>query len=112
MKCSVGSGKINDQLRVWREVPFLSSSFSPSLPSPQKADHPLSAWPPQVADHLVPNQVLGFFEFQGKREGGSFLFSKICKSSYRRRFKGELKMRRLSPSRLATFATCNPADHK
>jgi hypothetical protein len=40
-----------------------------------------------MADHLVPNQVLGFFEFQGERERGSFLFSKACKSLYRRRFK-------------------------
>jgi hypothetical protein len=40
-----------------------------------------------VADHLVPNQVLGFFEFQGERERGRFLFSKACGSLYRRRFK-------------------------
>jgi len=34
-----------------------------------------------------PNQVLGFFEFFREREkGGSFLFSKACKSLYRRRF--------------------------
>jgi hypothetical protein len=46
-----------------------------------------SAWSPQVADHQVPNQVLGFFEFFREREGGSFLFSKACKSLYRRRFK-------------------------
>jgi hypothetical protein len=30
----------------------------------------MPAWPPQVADHLVPNHVLGFFEFQGERERG------------------------------------------
>jgi hypothetical protein len=40
-----------------------------------------------VADHLVPNQVLGFFEFFREREGKEFLFSKACKSLYRRRFK-------------------------
>jgi hypothetical protein len=45
-------------------------------------------WPTQVADHhLVPNQVMRAFEFQGKERGGSFLFSKACKSLYRRRFK-------------------------
>jgi hypothetical protein len=33
-------------------------------------------------------RFLGFFEFfRGKRGGGSFLFSKACKSLYRRRFK-------------------------
>ena len=31
-----------------------------------------SAWPPQVADHLVPKQITGFFEFQGERERGKF----------------------------------------
>jgi hypothetical protein len=30
------------------------------------------AWPTQVADHLVPNQVLGFFEFFRERERGKF----------------------------------------
>jgi hypothetical protein len=41
-----------------------------------------------VVDHLIPNQVLGFFEFFRERErGGSFFFSKACKSLYRRRFK-------------------------
>jgi hypothetical protein len=42
---------------------------------------------PQVANHLVPNQVLGFFEFFREREGGRFLLSKACKSLYRRGFK-------------------------
>jgi hypothetical protein len=28
----------------------------------------LSAWPTQVADHLVPNRILRLFEFQGERE--------------------------------------------
>jgi hypothetical protein len=36
---------------------------------------------------IQSNQVLGFFEFQGERERGSFLFSKACKSLCRRRFK-------------------------
>jgi hypothetical protein len=48
---------------------------------------PHSACPTHVADHLVPNQVLGFFEFFRERERGRFLFSKACKSLYRRRFK-------------------------
>jgi hypothetical protein len=37
-----------------------------SFPLPKAA----SAWPTQVADHLVPNQVLGFFEFFRERERG------------------------------------------
>jgi hypothetical protein len=41
----------------------------------------------QVADHLIPNQVLGFFEFFRERERGKFSVFKICKSLYRRRFK-------------------------
>jgi hypothetical protein len=46
-------------------------SLSPiSFPQSRKIQH--SAWLPQVADHLVPNQVLGFFEFFRKRERGSF----------------------------------------
>src|SRR5689334_12713815 len=39
------------------------------LSFPQK---PSSVWPPQVADHLIPNQVLGFFEFFRERERGKF----------------------------------------
>jgi hypothetical protein len=39
-----------------------------------------------MVDHPVPNQVLGSFEFFREREGGRFLFSKACKSVYRRRF--------------------------
>jgi hypothetical protein len=34
----------------------------------QKSQIQLSAWPTQVADHLVPNQILGFFEFFRERE--------------------------------------------
>jgi hypothetical protein len=37
---------------------------------PSLSPKSLSAWPTQVADHLVPNQVLGFFEFFREREGG------------------------------------------
>jgi hypothetical protein len=48
--------------------------------SPQKAENPTSAWPPQVADHLVPNQVLGFLNSSRKERGGSFLFSKATKT--------------------------------
>jgi len=36
--------------------------------------HP--AWLTQVADHLVPNQVLGFFEFFRERERGKFFIFK------------------------------------
>jgi hypothetical protein len=54
---------------------------------PSLSPKSLSAWPTQVADHLVPNQVLGFFEFFREREGGRVLFSKACKSLYRRRFR-------------------------
>jgi hypothetical protein len=43
----------------------------------QKAENPLiSAWPTQVADHLVPNQVTDVFEFQGERERGKFFVFK------------------------------------
>jgi hypothetical protein len=43
-------------------------SSSPLSLSP-KADNRTPAWPTQVADHLIPNRILGFFEFQGEREG-------------------------------------------
>jgi hypothetical protein len=46
-------------------------SFLPSL-FPKKPKSGTSAWPTQVADHLVPNQVLGFFEFFRERERGKF----------------------------------------
>jgi hypothetical protein len=54
-----------------------------------------------VADHLVPNQVLGFFEFQGEREGGFCLFSKACKALIGADSR-ILKMRRLPPTYPAT----------
>jgi hypothetical protein len=38
-------------------------------------------------EHLVPNQILGFLNFREKERGRSFLFSKACKSLYRRRFR-------------------------
>jgi hypothetical protein len=47
-------------------------SLSP-LSSTPKA---VPAWPTQVADHLVPNQVLGLFEFQGEREREKFFVFK------------------------------------
>jgi hypothetical protein len=55
--------------------------------SPKSRKTHTPPWLTQVADHLVPNQVLGFFEFFREREGKEFLFSKACKSLYRRRFK-------------------------
>jgi hypothetical protein len=45
------------------------------------------AWPTQVVDHLVPNQVLGFFEFFRERERGKFSVFKGLQEPYRRRFK-------------------------
>jgi len=54
----------------------------------------------QVSDHLVPNQVLGFFEFFREREGGEFYFQRLAKA-----FIGadseNLKMRRLQPTGFA-----------
>jgi hypothetical protein len=50
-------------------VGFLPSAL---LSFSKKPKSELSAWPPQVADHLVPNQVLGFFEFFRERERGKF----------------------------------------
>jgi hypothetical protein len=41
----------------------------------------------QMADHRVPNQIRGFLISGRKREGGSFPFSKACRSLHRRRFK-------------------------
>jgi hypothetical protein len=67
-----------------KEIPLLLLSLSLSIPF-QKSWH--SARSTQVVDHLVPNRILRLFEFQGERERGSFLFSKACKSLYRRRFK-------------------------
>jgi hypothetical protein len=35
-----------------------------------------------VADHLIPNRILGFFEFlRGKRERGGFCFQGLAKAS-------------------------------
>jgi len=49
-----------------------SLSFSPK---------PQTRMVAQVADHLVPNQVLGFFEFQGERERRKFsVFKGLQKS--------------------------------
>jgi hypothetical protein len=36
---------------------------------------------------LVPEHIFRLFEFQEKKRGEDFLFSKACKSLYRRRFK-------------------------
>jgi hypothetical protein len=33
-----------------------------------------------VADHLIPNQVLGFLNSSGKVERGKFTVSKACKA--------------------------------
>jgi hypothetical protein len=51
-----------------------------------------------MADHLVPNQVLGFFEFQGEREKGEdFCFQRLAKA-FNGADSGKLKMRRLPPT--------------
>ena len=68
----------------------LSDSLSP-LSFPKKP----SAWQTQVADPLVPNQILGFFEFFREREG--VLFSRLGKTSSVQ-IQGNLKMRRLPPT--------------
>jgi hypothetical protein len=47
------------------------SENSPTL-SPKKAEILDSAWPPQVVDPLVPNQVLGFFELFRESKRGKF----------------------------------------
>jgi len=58
---------------------FQSGNRLSVLPLPSlfpKAEIPMSAWPTQVADPLVPNRVLGFFEFFREREGGTILVFK------------------------------------
>jgi len=75
---------------------------APSL-SPKKL---IPAWLTQVTDHLVPNQILRIFEFQGKREGKVFCFQRLVKVliGVDSRI---LKMRRLLPtcihSKLPTY---------
>jgi hypothetical protein len=49
---------------------LLSNLFPLSFPKSLEIRY--SAWPTQVADHLVPNQVLGFFEFFREREKGKY----------------------------------------
>ena len=66
--------------------------------SPQKPKIPLSAWPIQVADHLVPNRILRLFEFQGERERGEvFCFQRLARAFIGADSKN-LKMRRLPPT--------------
>jgi hypothetical protein len=36
------------------------------------------------AGHLIPNRILGFFEFFREREGEFSVFKGLCKSLYRR----------------------------
>jgi hypothetical protein len=42
------------------------------LPSLSLSPKSQPAWLPQVADHLVPNRILGFLEFFRERERGEF----------------------------------------
>jgi hypothetical protein len=64
----------------------------------QKAEIPHSAWSTQVADHLVPNQVLGFFEFFRERERGKFSVFKGLQKPFIGADSENLKMRRLPPT--------------
>jgi hypothetical protein len=49
-----------------------ASSRARDFSSPSLFQKANPAWPTQVADHLVPNQVLGFFEFFREKERGKF----------------------------------------
>jgi len=51
-----------------------------------------------VADHLVPNQVLGFFEFFRERERGKFSVFKGLQKPFIGADSKILKMRRLPPT--------------
>jgi hypothetical protein len=84
---------------------ILFRRFPPSLSFPKKPKIRHSAWPTQVADHLVPNQVLGFFEFFRERERGKFPVFKGLQSLHRRRFE---KIRRCAACRLphGSLANC------
>src|SRR5882724_10132872 len=67
------------------QMPCFPLHFPPKFRRPGDS-HGLT----QVVDHLVPNQVRGSFESLGESEGEVFcfqMFSKACKSLFRRRFK-------------------------
>jgi hypothetical protein len=83
------SSKVN---RAYRGVLFYRFPLSLSPKS-------LSAWPPQVVDHLVPNQVLGFFEFFRERERGKFFLFKGLQKPLSAQIQRKLKMRRLPPTK-------------
>jgi hypothetical protein len=51
-----------------------------------------------VADHLVPNQVLGFFEFFRERERGKIFVFKGLQKPLSAQIQSNLKMRRLPPT--------------
>ncbi len=54
-------------------------------------------------EHLVPNQVLGFFEFFGERERGRFSVFKGLQEPLSAQIPKKLKMRRLPPTIRATI---------
>ena len=77
--------------------------FSPSLSlSLKKPQIWCSAWPTQVVDPLVPNQILGFFDFLGKREEEVFCFQELAQALIGADSEN-LKMRRLPPTQLPTL---------
>jgi hypothetical protein len=59
----------------------------------------------QVADHLVPNQVLGFFEFFRERERGKFCVFKGLQKAFIGADSRKLKMRRPPPTLMQFYAT-------
>jgi hypothetical protein len=52
----------------------------------------------KLADHLVPNHISGFFEFQGERERGKFSVFKGLQKPLSAQISRKLKMRRLPPT--------------
>jgi hypothetical protein len=51
-----------------------------------------------VADYLVPNQILGFFEFQGERERGKFFVFKGLQKPLSAQIQRKSRMRRPPPT--------------
>jgi len=53
-----------------------------------------------LVDHLVPNQVLGFFEFFRERERGKLLVFKGLQEAFGGADSRKLKMRCLAPTNI------------
>jgi hypothetical protein len=65
----------------WPDDRGVFVAWSVPLSLSQKAENPTLRTPTQVAAHLVPNQVLGFFEFFRERERGEvFCFQRLAKA--------------------------------